>query len=256
MAPRSVSDFADDPGGLHWESHGIGRPVLLIMGLGLSGGAWWRTVPVLSRHFRVITFDNRGVGRSKSLTYSYTTEAMADDAASVLDSAGIASASLYGISLGGMVAQQLALAASPARRVLGARRHASGRTAGRFPRSRGARLLPPPTGSATRGSSVGFSAIQLRARLPSPARGANRRGCGPAARASIPSRRLSSAALCRWAPQLPWPPVSHTGADDDRARSARQVDPGGQCRADGRSDATRAARDPRALWPPVPDRAA
>ena len=109
MAPRSVSDFADDPGGLHWESHGIGRPVLLIMGLGLSGGAWWRTVPVLSRHFRVITFDNRGVGRSKSLTYSYTTEAMADDAASVLDSAGIASASLYGISLGGMVAQQLAL---------------------------------------------------------------------------------------------------------------------------------------------------
>ena len=66
-------------------------------------------LPVLSRHFRVITFDNRGVGRSKSLTYSYTTEAMADDAASVLDSAGIASASLYGISLGGMVAQQLAL---------------------------------------------------------------------------------------------------------------------------------------------------
>ncbi len=107
-----MSDTADscqDGGGLHWESHGDGHPVLLIMGLGLSGGAWWRTVPVLSRYFRVITFDNRGVGRSKSLTYSYTTEAMADDAASVLDCAGIERASVYGISLGGMVAQQLAL---------------------------------------------------------------------------------------------------------------------------------------------------
>jgi pimeloyl-ACP methyl ester carboxylesterase len=94
---------------LHWESVGSGPPVLLIMGLGLSGGAWWRTVPVLSRNLRVISFDNRGVGRSKSLTYSYTTEAMADDAASVLDAAGVERAHVYGISLGGMVAQQLAL---------------------------------------------------------------------------------------------------------------------------------------------------
>ena len=38
------------------------------MGLGLSGGAWWRTVAALSRDFRVITFDNRGVGRSRGLT--------------------------------------------------------------------------------------------------------------------------------------------------------------------------------------------
>jgi pimeloyl-ACP methyl ester carboxylesterase len=94
---------------LHWESIGDGPPVLLIMGLGLSGGAWWRTVPVLARRFRVITFDNRGVGRSMSLTYSYTTEAMADDAVSVLDAAGVDRAQVYGISLGGMVAQQLAL---------------------------------------------------------------------------------------------------------------------------------------------------
>ena len=45
---------------IHWESTGDGPPVLLIMGLGLSGGAWWRTVPVLSRSLRVITFDHRG----------------------------------------------------------------------------------------------------------------------------------------------------------------------------------------------------
>jgi 3-oxoadipate enol-lactonase len=94
---------------LHWESTGTGDPVLMIMGLGLSGGAWWRTVPVLSRSLRVITFDNRGVGRSRARFHSYTTEAMADDAVSVLDAAGVERAHVYGFSLGGMVAQQLAL---------------------------------------------------------------------------------------------------------------------------------------------------
>jgi 3-oxoadipate enol-lactonase len=94
---------------LHWESTGTGDPVLMIMGLGLSGGAWWRTVPVLSRSLRVITFDNRGVGRSRARLHSYTTEAMADDAVSVLDAAGVERAHVYGFSLGGMVAQQLAL---------------------------------------------------------------------------------------------------------------------------------------------------
>jgi pimeloyl-ACP methyl ester carboxylesterase len=94
---------------LHWESTGTGTPVLLIMGLGLSGGAWWRTVPVLSRRLEVITFDNRGVGRSRALLHAYSTETMADDAASVLDAADVDRVHVYGISLGGMVAQQLAL---------------------------------------------------------------------------------------------------------------------------------------------------
>ena len=94
---------------LHWESTGDGDPVLLIMGLGLSGGAWWRTVPVLARRLRVITFDNRGVGRSRAFGHAYTTDAMADDAATVLDAAGVERAHVYGISLGGMVAQKLAL---------------------------------------------------------------------------------------------------------------------------------------------------
>lgn len=112
MDSRPVSqgfNLAAGEAGLHWESHGHGPPVLLIMGLGLSGGAWWRTVPVLSGGFRVITFDSRGVGRSKSATFAYTTEALADDAVSVLDAAEVDSAHVYGISLGGMVAQQLAL---------------------------------------------------------------------------------------------------------------------------------------------------
>jgi pimeloyl-ACP methyl ester carboxylesterase len=79
------------------------------MGLGLSGGAWWRTVDALSSRFRIVTFDNRGVGHSRGLTPTYTTEAMADDAVAVLDALNLADAHVYGLSLGGMVAQQLAL---------------------------------------------------------------------------------------------------------------------------------------------------
>src|SRR4051794_41833944 len=104
-AQRRFLTLATGPAGtLHWESAGDGEPVLLIMGLGLSGGAWWRTVPVLARHLRVITFDNRGVGRSRAFSYAYTTAAMADDAVTVLDAAGVERAHVYGISLGGMVA--------------------------------------------------------------------------------------------------------------------------------------------------------
>jgi len=94
---------------LHWECTGVGDPVLLITGLGLSGGAWWRTVPVLSRRLRVVTFDSRGVGHSSAFSHAYTTEALADDAVSVLDDLRLDRVHVYGFSLGGMVAQQLAL---------------------------------------------------------------------------------------------------------------------------------------------------
>jgi len=107
--PSGMATAPDGRTRLYWESTGKGDPVLLIMGLGLSGGAWWRTVPVLSRRLRVITFDNRGVGRSRAFSYAYTTEAMADDAVSVLDDLRLERVYVYGISLGGMVAQQLAL---------------------------------------------------------------------------------------------------------------------------------------------------
>jgi 3-oxoadipate enol-lactonase len=94
---------------LHWEdTGGSGPPVLLVMGLGMNATGWWRTIPALS-DFRVISFDNRGVGRSDRVAGPYTVAEMADDAVSVLDAAGVERAHVYGISLGGMIAQEVAL---------------------------------------------------------------------------------------------------------------------------------------------------
>lgn len=94
---------------LHYESTGTGPAVLLISGQAMTLDAWWRTVPVLSSSFRVLTFDNRDVGRSSRSPWPYVVAQMADDAIAVLDAAGVARAHVYGISLGGMVAQELAL---------------------------------------------------------------------------------------------------------------------------------------------------
>jgi 3-oxoadipate enol-lactonase len=94
---------------LHWEdTGGDGPPVLLIMGLGMNATGWWRTIPALDG-FRVLSFDNRGVGRSERVPGPYTVAEMADDAVSVLDAAGVEAAHVYGISLGGMIAQEVAL---------------------------------------------------------------------------------------------------------------------------------------------------
>src|SRR5829696_7657480 len=84
-------------------------PVLLVMGLGMAATGWWRTVPVLSERFRVLSFDNRGAGRSDKPPGPYTVAQLADDAVAVLDAAGVGRAHVYGVSLGGMIAQEIAL---------------------------------------------------------------------------------------------------------------------------------------------------
>lgn len=95
---------------LHHESTGAGSPVLLVMGLGMTATGWWRTVPVLAAAgLRVIAFDNRGVGRSDRPTGPYSVAEMAEDAVAVLDACAIDQAHIYGISLGGMIAQELVL---------------------------------------------------------------------------------------------------------------------------------------------------
>jgi pimeloyl-ACP methyl ester carboxylesterase len=94
---------------LYYESAGAGEPVLLIAGLGQAATAWWRTIPVLAEGLRVLAFDNRGAGRSDVTPGPYSVAQMAGDAIAVLDAAGEESAHLYGISLGGMTVQEIAL---------------------------------------------------------------------------------------------------------------------------------------------------
>jgi 3-oxoadipate enol-lactonase len=94
---------------LYWESTGAGAPVLLVMGLGMNATGWWRTVPVLAERFRVLAFDNRGVGRSARPPGPYSMTQFAADAIAVMDAAGEQTAHVYGISLGGMIAQEIAV---------------------------------------------------------------------------------------------------------------------------------------------------
>jgi pimeloyl-ACP methyl ester carboxylesterase len=94
---------------IFWESQGEGEPVLLIMGLGYTSEMWHRVVPALSPSYRVITFDNRGVGRTDQPPGPYAIATMADDSAAVMDAAGLERAHVFGISMGGMIAQELAL---------------------------------------------------------------------------------------------------------------------------------------------------
>ena len=94
---------------LYYERVGAGPPVLLVMGLGMNATGWWRTIPVLAQGFTVLSFDNRGVGRSGRPRGQFSIAQMADDAVAVLDAAGVGAAHVYGVSLGGMIAQEIAL---------------------------------------------------------------------------------------------------------------------------------------------------
>jgi 3-oxoadipate enol-lactonase len=94
---------------IYWEESGSGEPLLLIMGLGYSHLMWHRTRPLVSTHYRTILFDNRGVGKSGVPSGAYSIAQMASDAAAVLDAAGVAKAHVFGVSMGGMIAQEFAI---------------------------------------------------------------------------------------------------------------------------------------------------
>ena len=90
---------------------GDGPPVLFIQGSGLHGDGWLPQVNALASHFRCLTFDNRGMGNSQPYGTPITVEQMAEDALVLMDSQGWESAHVVGHSLGGLIAQQLAIAA-------------------------------------------------------------------------------------------------------------------------------------------------
>jgi pimeloyl-ACP methyl ester carboxylesterase len=94
---------------LYYEESGKGAPVLLINGQGMTLDSSWRTIDVMKRSFRVLAFDNRDTGRSSFSPLPYSVMQMADDAIAVLDAAEEDRAHVYGHSLGGIVALDLAL---------------------------------------------------------------------------------------------------------------------------------------------------
>ncbi len=94
---------------IYWEEHGAGTPLLLIMGLGGTLRDWWRILPQLAQKRRVIIFDNHGVGERETAPAAYSIAEMMTDAKAVLDAAEIESADVLGLSMGGMIAQELTL---------------------------------------------------------------------------------------------------------------------------------------------------
>ncbi|MEX2289286.1 MAG: alpha/beta fold hydrolase [Mycobacteriales bacterium] len=97
-----------------WSSAGDdgAPPVLLIMGLAYPAAMWWRQVPALAERYRVLRLDNRGAGLTGDVPGApYTVETMAADCLAVLDEAGTDVAQVVGLSMGGLIAQEIALSA-------------------------------------------------------------------------------------------------------------------------------------------------
>ena len=94
---------------MYYEEQGTGEPLVLILGAGGDLQAWAFQVPALAQGFRVITFDNRGAGRTSAPDRPYTIAQMADDLAGLLDHLKVTKAHILGHSMGGAVAQEFAL---------------------------------------------------------------------------------------------------------------------------------------------------
>jgi 3-oxoadipate enol-lactonase len=99
---------------LYHEVHGEGEPLLLVMGLAADTMAWALQVPAFAPHYKTVIFDNRDVGRSSMAEGPYEIADMAQDALALADALELDSFHLVGVSMGGAIAQEMALAA-PAR---------------------------------------------------------------------------------------------------------------------------------------------
>ncbi len=95
---------------LYYEVHGEGQPLVLVMGIGYDSTLWTLAqVPALSKGFKVIIFDNRDAGRSSRASGAYSIADMADDTAALIEALGLTRAHVCGLSMGGMIAMELAL---------------------------------------------------------------------------------------------------------------------------------------------------
>lgn len=95
---------------INYRTLGKGDPLLLIIGLSFSLLDWGTVFPdLLAQHYQVILFDNRDAGETSQSTQPYTIAQMADDAAGLLNALNISKAHVFGVSMGGMIAQHFAL---------------------------------------------------------------------------------------------------------------------------------------------------
>lgn len=95
---------------LAWEEYGQGDPLILLMGLGASKAKWAPHIQAYQKHFHVYALDNRGAGESpKPVSYAYTIEEMAEDVLLFMEKQKISSAHFNGISMGGAIAQVIAM---------------------------------------------------------------------------------------------------------------------------------------------------
>lgn len=94
---------------LYYEVHGEGEPLLLIAGLASDCQSWQLVINGLSKQFKLIIFDNRGIGRSSSVELPYTIKHLADDINELLNYLNIEAAHILGHSMGGFIAQELAI---------------------------------------------------------------------------------------------------------------------------------------------------
>ena len=94
---------------MYYEVHGKGVPLVMIQGFAGNHQAWFFQTPVFQKYYRVIIFDNRGIGKTDKSSEPYTIKAMAEDVIGLMDYLNIDKAHVLGLSLGGMVAQEVAI---------------------------------------------------------------------------------------------------------------------------------------------------
>ena len=189
--------FVENQGAkIYWDERSMGEPVLLIMGLGYPSDMWWRTRPLLDSRYRTIVLDNRGAGRSGQPVHSIAL--MAADAVAVLDAAGVESAHVFGISMGGMIAQELALQWPLRVRslILGCTA-AGGPTAVRS-EPEAAQVLIEPRIDATRGGRCRRDTVHLRSRHSARRRIRRRPGGSPAVVAAVEGYTAQLQGILAW----------------------------------------------------------
>jgi len=94
---------------IYYQVHGKGDPFVLIMGLRRNAEWWYGQIPALSKHFKILVFDNRGAGRTDKPKMDYSIRLFADDTAELMKSLNIKRAHVLGVSMGGYIAQELAI---------------------------------------------------------------------------------------------------------------------------------------------------